>query len=470
MMNTDYRDFLEAKAQLGGEHGFDPVWMPDFLFDFQQSLTTWALRKGRAAIFADCGLGKTPMGLVWAENIVRKTGRPVLIVTPLAVSHQFVREGEKFGVEVRRSDDGTIRPGINVTNYERLHLFSPADVVGTYCDESSAIKAFNGRRREIVNDFMLKHEYRLMATATAAPNDWYELGTTSEALGELARTDMLARFFKNEENSTVVHAAAKWVGQRTDARRELGWRLKGHAVVPFWRWVASWARAIRKPSDIGFDDTRFILPELRVLEHLITDIPPAQGMLFTLPAIGLGEQRDEMRRTLVERCERVAELVNNTGKPAIVWCHLNDEGDTLEGLIPDAVQVSGADSDDYKENAMADFIEGRTRILISKPRIFGWGINLQHCNHMTFFPSHSYEAYYQAVRRCWRFGQTQPVTVDIVTTEGGRDIMQNLQAKDKKADQMFDSLIREMNSALNIAREEYAPLTMEVPSWLTTIN
>lgn len=467
---SDYAAFLERKAQLGTDDGFAPDTLPDFLFDFQRSLVEWSLRGGRRALFADCGLGKTPMQLAWADAVTRHANRPVLIVTPLAVSHQTVREGAKFGIEVRRSDDGTIRPGINVTNYERLHLFNPADVAGTVCDESSAIKAFHGVRREVVTTFMLKQQYRLLATATAAPNDWIELGTSSEALGELGRTDMLARFFKNDEGGSVVHAAAKWVGQNPTARRDLGWRLKGHAEVPFWRWVASWARAMRRPSDLGFDDARFTLPPLVLRDHLVTTNKPAPGMLFVMPAIGLHEQREEQRRTLAERCDMAAALVNNTGKPAIVWCHLNAEGDMLESLIPDAVQVSGSDTDAFKEQAVEDFTEGRTRVLISKPKIFGWGLNLQHCAHMTFFPSHSFEGYYQAVRRCWRFGQTEPVTVDIITTEGGREVMTNLQRKAEQADVMFSRLVAHMRDAETLARSSYSTLNTEVPSWLTTIK
>lgn len=466
-MADNYAAFLAAKAQLDSDGGFDPVFMPDALYPFQVALVEWAVRKGRGALFADCGLGKTPMQLAWAENVARHTGGRVLIVTPLAVSHQTVREGEKFGIEVRRSDDGTAHNGITVTNYERLHLFDPTDFVGTVCDESSAIKAFHGKRRSIVTDFMRKQPYRLMATATAAPNDWIELGTTSEALGELNRTDMLGRFFKNDEGSSVVTASAKWVGQRPTGDRGQGWRLKGHAVDHFWRWVASWSRALRSPADIGFPDDSFNLPPLIEREHLVVARTIAPGQLFAMPAIGLHEQREEMRRTIDERCETAAALVNDTGKPAIVWCHLNDEGDRLAGLIPDGVQVAGRDSDQHKEDTIEDFLAGNVRVLISKPKIFGWGLNLQHCAHMTFFPSHSYEAYYQAVRRCWRFGQQSPVTVDVVTTEGGRDIMENMQRKKEQAGEMFSQLVRHMNAATNLARADYSPVTMEVPEWLT---
>jgi len=278
---------------------------------------------------------------------------------------------------------------------------------------------------------------------------------------------MLSRFFKNDESTKVVTSSAKWVGQNADGRRDPGWRLKGHAVEPFWRWVASWARAMRSPEDLGFDGSRFDLPELTVNEHMIDSVNPAEGMLFNMVAIGLAEQRDEARRTINERCERVASLVNDTGEPAIAWCHLNAEGDLLEKLIPDCVQVAGGDSIEHKEKAVEDFIAGNVRVLVSKPKIFGWGLNLQHCAHMTFFPTHSYEAYYQAVRRCWRFGQERPVTVDIVTTPGGHDVMSNLQRKSDQAAEMFASLVRHMHESETIQRIEYECINMEVPAWMS---
>jgi hypothetical protein len=460
---TSYAEFLERRAQLEGMHGFEPEWMPDFLFSFQQALTTWAIEKGRAAIFADCGLGKTPMQLVWAENVRRHTGEPVLIVTPLAVSHQTIREGAKFGIEVSRSDDGTVHP-LTVTNYERLHHFDPKDFAGTVCDESSAIKSFHGVRREQVTRFMLKQRYRLLCTATAAPNDYIELGTASEALGELNRTDMLDRFFKNDDG-TSLHSRQKWIGQNP-GRKAIGWRFKGHAEEPFWRWVSSWARALRKPSDLGYSDSGFDLPELIEREHLVEAHAPAPGRLFELEANGLGEQREEQRRTLTERCEKVASLVNDTGQPAVVWCHLNDEGKLLARLIPDAVEVAGSDSDEHKERSFLGFADGDIRVIVTKPKIGAFGLNWQHCAHMTFFPSHSYEAYYQAVRRSWRYGQERPVVVDIVTTKGGHDIMENLHRKAVQCDRMFSSLTEHMTNALAITERRAFTVQEEVPSWL----
>lgn len=453
----NYVDFLNEKTQLSGNHGFKPVFMPDFLFDFQAELIEWAVMKGRAAIFADCGLGKTPMELVWAENIVRKTGENVLILTPLAVSAQMVREAEKFGIQVMRSSEGKAHPGITITNYEQLHKFNPAEFVGCVCDESSILKSFNGTRRGEITAFMRKMKYRLLATATAAPNDYIELGTSSEALGYLGHMDMLNRFFKNDLNNS---ATGRMRGE------VIKWRFKGHAETPFWRWVCSWARAIRRPSDLGFDDSKFILPPLDESEHLIDTNKTLEGMLFALPAVGLKEQREERRNTITERCEKAAALVSDTGQPALVWCHMNDEGDLLEKLIPDAVQVSGSDSDSAKEERMLGFSDGKVRVLITKPKIGAWGLNFQHCNHVTFFPSHSFEQYYQGVRRCWRFGQKRPVHVDIVTTEGERGVLKNLQRKAAQADKMFNSLVDEMNNAIGIERGLQFTKQQEIPKWL----
>jgi len=456
----DYQDFLEHKTQFYGDSGFSPVWMPDWLFDFQAALVEWSIRKGRAAIFADCGLGKTPMELVWAENIARKTGGNVLILTPLAVSHQAVHEAQKFGIDAQRSADGAAHR-ITIANYERLHYFNPSDFAGVVCDESSILKSFDGKRRGEITVFMRKMQYRLLATATAAPNDYIELGTSSEALGYLGHMDMLNRFFKNDLNNS---AQGRMRGE------VIKWRFKGHAELPFWRWVCSWARAIRRPSDLGFSDDRFVLPPLTEREHLVQADTLPEGMLFALPAAGLKEQRDERRRTVAERCERVAELVWNTGQPALVWCHLNEEGDQLERLIPDAVQVSGADSDDRKEDRMMAFASGKARVLVTKPKIGAWGLNFQHCAHITFFPSHSFEQYYQGVRRCWRFGQKRPVHVDLVTTEGELGVLRNLQRKAEQADRMFSSLVAEMNAAIAIDRASQFQSTIEVPQWLSTIK
>jgi hypothetical protein len=458
---NDYAEFLDRKSQLGGDHGFAPVWAPDFLFDFQSALVGWSLRRGRAAIFADCGLGKTPMQLVWAENVVRHTNGNVLVLLPLAVAQQTAREAAKFGIEARVSRDGTAHKGITLANYERLHHFNPDDFVGCVCDESSILKSFDGATRDAITKFMRKMPYRLLATATAAPNDYIELGTSSEALGHLGHMDMLNRFFKNDLNNS---ATGRMRGE------VIKWRLKGHAEDHFWKWVCSWARACRRPSDLGFDDAAFVLPPLSEREHMVDARTVADGFLFALPAVGLKEQRDERRRTVAERCEQASALVNGTGEPAIVWCNLNAEGDALEDMIPDAVQVSGADSDDAKEEKLTAFANGEARVLITKPSIGAWGLNFQHCAHLTYFPSHSFEQYYQAVRRCWRFGQRRQVVVDVITTEGEQNILANMKRKAKSADEMFARLVRHMNDAMRIDRQTTQPKTVKAPPWLTPIK
>jgi hypothetical protein len=465
---TSYEEFLDKKTQLGGESGFSPTWIPDYLFDFQKYLVDWNLRKGRAATFADCGLGKTPMSLVWAQNVVQHTNKPVLVATPLAVAHQFVTEGEKFQVETRRSVSGEIGLGaaVIVTNYERLHHFKPNDFSGFVCDESSILKSFDGARRSEITEFMRKMEYRLLATATAAPNDYTELGTSAEALGELGHMDMLMRFFKNDQH-TIKPMSYRQKGKDFQALDDKAkWRFKGHAEIPFWRWVCSWACAIRRPSDLGFSDDGFVLPELVERQHVVKANQLASGFLFALPAVGLTEQREERRRTITERCEAAAELTYGTGLPFVSWCHLNTEGDLLAKLSPDAVQVSGADSDDEKEEKFLAFSSGKVRGLITKPKIGAWGLNWQHCNHQTTFPSHSYEQYYQGVRRSYRFGQKLPVNIDIITTEGEMSVLENLQKKSKAADKMFSSLVGQMHQAQTIKRSiDFATTQEEIP-WL----
>jgi hypothetical protein len=454
---NDYQKFLQQKIHSDAVSGdWDISDLNAELFDFQKHLTTWALNRGRGAIFADCGLGKTPMQLEWANQIVRKTNGNVLILTPLAVSHQTVLEGEKFGIECRRSKSGEVHRGITVTNYERLHHFNPADFTGLVCDESSILKNFNGKYKAAIIEFMRKLPYRLLATATAAPNDYIELGTSSEALGELGYMDMLNRFFKNDQNNTKV---GRYMGQT------LKWRFKGHAETPFWKWVCSWARAIRKPSDLGYNDGNFSLPPLIENEHVIKHYNTPEGMLFNMPAVGLQEERAERRASLKERCEKAAELAD-TKEPALIWCHLNDEGDLIEKLTPDCVQVSGKDSDDAKEEKLLAFARGEIRALVTKPKIGAWGLNFQHCSHVVSFASHSFEQYYQSIRRCWRFGQKNAVNVDIVVSDGEVNVMKNLQRKAAAADKMFDELNYHMNNALRIEMDNKFNQKEDVPSWL----
>jgi hypothetical protein len=457
-MNVSYSNFLEKKSQYGHDCGFAPLWIPEFLFDFQKALIEWSVTKGRAAVFADCGLGKTPMELVWAENIVRKTGKRVLILTPLAVSYQTTREAEKFGIEVERSH-GRFTKNIIITNYEQLEHFSPNDFIGVACDESSILKNFDGVRKSQITEFMKKLPYRSLWTATAAPNDYIELGTSAEALGVMGYMDMLNRFFKNDQNTSDIKA------HKNRYNMAAKWRFKKHAEEPFWRWVCSWARAVRRPSDMGFDDTNFVLPELIERETIVDCSRPLPGRLFVEPAVGLKEQREERRATLKERCEMVAEKVNSNSV-ALVWCNLNDEGDLLEQLIPDAVQVAGKHTDEEKEERLLAFAENKIRVLITKAKISGFGLNFQNCHHTTFFPSHSYEQYYQGIRRMWRFGQINKVVVDIITTKGEIDVLKNLQRKAAQADQMFSKLVGYMNHALSVDSSRTYDKKERIPQWL----
>lgn len=455
-----YSEFIEKKAQIDNRDGFEPIFIPDFLFGFQKSLVEWAILKGRCGIFADCGLGKSPMELAWAQNVVEKTNGRVLFLTPLAVGAQMQKEGEKFGIETIRSRHGKLYGKIIITNYEQLGHFSPFDFSGIVCDESSILKNFKGKIKHAINIFMRKIKYRLLATATAAPNDFIELGTSSEALGYLGYMDMLGKFFKNDQNS----CATKQRGRFTEGTK---WRLKGHAHDQFWRWVTSWARAVRYPSDIGFPDDGYILPELIENEHEIDitgrNVP---GELFVFPAHGLKEQREERRGTIKKRCEKVAEIVNGHKDYCVVWCNLNDEGDLLEKMIPDAIQVSGRDPDEAKENKLVAFSEKQARVIITKPKIGAWGLNWQHCNRITYFPTHSYEQFYQAVRRCWRFGQKRKVIVDMIFTEGDKNVIMNLKRKQQQAIKMFDNLTREMNDSLSIKNIEKFEKKERLPKWL----
>lgn len=475
-MNNDYEAFLSAKRQLAGDFGFDPISLPDAMFDFQRSLTTWAIKKGRAAIFADCGLGKSLMQVAWADNVARQTGKRVLIITPLAVAHQTVIEAQKFGIDASRSKSGELESQIVVTNYDRLHLFSPSDFAGAVCDESSILKHYTGATQKQVTRFIGKMGFRLLCTATAAPNDYVELGTSSEALGELNYSDMLKRFFRQlddkgqkketKEQEFAEKASSYYQKLSFRVSQSIGqWRLKHHARHDFWRWVASWARACRKPSDLGFSDDGYDLPELIENMHQVNAVTPQEGFLFTLPAFGLSEEREERKHTLNERCELAARLVDHD-RPAVVWCHTNAEGDLLEQLISDARQVAGKTPNDEKEEIYRAFESGECRVIVIKPKIGAWGLNWQHCNHVVSFASHSYEQYYQSVRRCWRFGQKNPVTVDVIASEGEGRVLANMQRKASQADVMFSMLIGEMNNAMSINQEPKSNTKPTIPSWL----
>lgn len=451
--NGDYESFLRSKQDLGPTHGFEPIEIPSFLFPFQSFLSEWNIRRGRGANYCDCGMGKTLLEFVYVDNCIRKCGKPGLILTPLGVCGQMVREAEKFGFMAAQSRDGTIPAPITITNYEKLHLFSPDDFCVIACDEASVLKDCDSATRARVTEFCRTIPYRLLATATPAPNDWPELGTSAECLGEMGYHDMITKFFK-----------------QTTTKDHLGWgrtkyHIRAHGEHDFWRWVCSWARSARKPSDLGFSDDEFILPGLEIREHIVESKSKRNGYLFDIPAVTLNQQREERRRTIRERCERVAELIDHD-RPAIAWCHLNPEGDLLEQIIPDSVQVSGKDSDEAKEEAFAAFSSGQVRVMISKPSIAGHGLNWQHCAHQTFFPSHSFEEWYQAIRRSYRFGQKQVVRVDVVASEGEAGVVANLNLKAEKSEIMFSRLVSLMNDHMQINPTNGLVNREELPQWL----
>lgn len=456
--NTTLDAFLQAKAQLARPVGFEPTFLPDFLYTFQSTLLSWSTRMGRSLILADCGLGKTPMSLCWAANVSQHTKGRVLILTPLAVSQQFVDEGEKFGIPVARSRTGQPAGEITVTNYEQIEKFNAADFAGVVCDESSCIKNWMAKRRATLTEFLREVPYRLLDTATPAPNDYHELGTSAEALGHLGYFDMLAYFFINDENS--LHPTS--LGAR--------WRFKKAAELPFWRWVCSWARALRRPSDITGDledDLAFQLPELRNVDHIVKTSHTLPGYLpgITVEAVTLQEQREERKLSIRERCELAATLATHD-RPVVLWTEYNAEADLLEEIIPDALQVSGGMSDDKKVERFSAFGRGDLRALITKPKIGAWGLNWQHCNHVISFVSHSFEQDYQAVRRCWRFGQERPVTVDRIATLGEARVLRNLQRKAKQAARMFDQLVEQMNRPEHMTHNTNIQDSVEIPPWL----
>ena len=433
-MTDEYRSFVASKQWKAPASGFEATFLPDALFDWQKAIVRWACKKGRAALFEDCGLGKTFQQLVWARNVQSHTGGSVLILAPLAVAGQTVREGGKFGIIAKhvRELDEVDGPGIYVANYERLDRFLAVKWSGIVLDESSILKSFNGTIRNTIIEGFAGVDYKLACTATPSPNDHTELGNHAEFLGVMTRTEMLASFFVHDAMETSV------------------WRLKGHAQSDFWKWVAGWAIMARKPSDIGFSDDGFLMPPMQIITHTLESGIVQDGLLFAVAARTLEDQRAARRQTLPARVAKVAELVNASDRPWLVWCELNDEGDDLESAIPDAVQVSGADDDDAKSSKMLGFTDGTHRVLTTKAKIAGYGMNWQHCNRMAFVGlSHSYEQFYQSVRRCWRFGQNQTVEVHIVSTDIESEIMENIQRKQADADAMAAGMIEHMSTVMH---------------------
>lgn len=451
--NMNYQEFLEKKNQNAKNYGFKSLFLPDYCFDFQKFLIDWALFKGRSAIFADTGMGKTIMQLVWSENIVKKTNKNILILSPLAVSMQTVKEGEKFGIEINRSRDGNHKGKITITNYQQLEKFNPNDYIGLVCDESSILKNFEGKIKNQIIRFSNKMPYRLLCSATPSPNDFTEFGNSSEALGELKYMDMIEQFFRDTQNDKNP----QWSTPK--------YELKKHAHHIFWRWIVSWARAIRKPSDLGFDDSKFILPDLIENEYILKVTKPLPGHLFPSKAVTLKDQRAEGKIQIKERAEKILEL-NSKYPLNVSWINYDYEGNYLEKLLPNSLQISGRDNDDKKEEKFEAFLKGLIQNLVIKPKIGAFGLNWQHCNHTTFFPMHSYEQYYQGIRRFWRYGQKNKVVVDVVSTEGEGRILNNIKRKAQEAEKKFSMIIQFMNDELKIDKKEIFNKKLEVAQWL----
>lgn len=449
---TEYDSFINSKRATMPPSGFtvDRNDLHGSLFDFQRDLVRWALRRGRAAIFAGTGLGKTRMQTEWAMNVHRLSGGDVLMLAPLAVAAQTVREAAELGYEItmcRSQDD--VRPGLNIANYEMLHKFEPVFFDGVVLDESSILKSFTGKiRTDLIESFAFT-PYRLACTATPAPNDYMEIGNHAEFLGVMSRSEMLSMYFVHDGGETQK------------------WRLKGHAENEFWRWVASWGVVLEKPSDLGYADDGYILPPLTITDHVIeVDGEPAKT---------LSQRQKARRETVAERVAAAAEIVNASDQPFIVWCDLNVESEMLAAAIPDAVEVKGSDKPAHKEQAMLDFAAGKIRVLVTKPSIAGFGLNWQHCADMIFVGlSDSFEQVFQAIRRCYRFGQTRPVNVTMITSSREGATADNIKRKEADFRKMVAEMVqytKEITSESIRSAErdstEYEPTApLIIPSWL----
>ena len=454
-----YSEFLGQKKRILNPVGFTPTSIAEWLFSFQRDIVGWSLRRGRSCIFADCGMGKTAMQLEWSRQVSAHTSGRVFILAPLAVAAQTKAEGARFGINVTLCrDNSDVRDGINIANYDRLHRFDCSQFSGVVLDESSILKASDGKTRTAIIEAFARTQFRLACTATPAPNDHMELGNHAEFVGAMSTQEMLATYFCHDGGETQK------------------WRLKGHAKKDFWRWVCSWAAMIRKPSDLGYDDGDFVLPPLTVHERIV-EVGATDGHLFAMPAESLGDRLAARRQSIAERVAECAAIVNESSEPWIIWCNLNDESRLIAASIPGAVEVTGSDSPEFKESAMLDFAAGKIRVLVSKCSICGFGMNWQHCRNVAFVGlSDSWESYYQAVRRCWRFGQTQPVHVYMIAAETEGNVVANIKRKEADAEVMAKSMVAEMADIIRAeikaqsrTFEDYQPkMKMEIPSWLQT--
>jgi superfamily II DNA or RNA helicase len=444
----DYIQFLESKRHTIGEFGFEPNYYPDMAFDFQRSIIEKAVKKGRMAVFADTGLGKTLIQLSIAKNIINHTNKKVLILTPLAVAFQFILEAEKMGIDdIEYSKDGKHTKKIVICNYERLHYFDSSDFVGVILDESSILKNFDGAIKNQVTSFVKKIPYRYLSTATPSPNDFIELGTSSEALGYMGYVDMLGKFFK--QNNNAIDSTNRNVGEK--------FYLKPHAEKDFFAWVNQWGIMVKLPSDLGFSNDKYTLPKLVVNRHIVKNESQidinGQIQIFNIIAKNFNEIRFEQKQTEQKRCEKAIELAN--GKTSVYWCNTNNESAILKANDKDAVEIIGSQSIERKEEILLAFASGQIDRIITKAKMTSFGLNWQHCNHSVFFPTWSYEQYYQAIRRFWRFGQTKDVTIDMVISDGQTRVIEALQQKTEKAIQLYESLTRNVNQTFTHTKKEF---------------
>lgn len=445
---NDYETLLSRKRHTIGNQGFEPIYMPDIAFDFQQHVIEKAMIRGRNANFLDTGLGKTLIQLSIAENVIRKTNKKVLILTPLAVAFQFMLEADKLGIDdIEYSKEGKHSKKIVICNYERLHYFDPSDFHCLILDESSVLKNYDGKTKEKVTAFSRKITYRYLSTATPSPNDYIELGTSSEVLGHMGYMDMLGKFFRNNQNS--VDSNNRNIGSK--------WYLKPHAQKDFFAWVNQWSIMIRKPSDVGFSDDRYKLPELITNTHTVKNQSlidvNGQVQMFTPLAKTMTEVRHEQKMTELDRCQKAVELAQD--KTSVYWCNTNQESKYLKEMDTEAKEIIGSMTIEQKEEILLSFSRGEIKRIITKPKITSFGLNWQHCNHTTFFPTWSYEQYYQAIRRFWRFGQTQDVTVDLVVSDGQKRVIDALKEKAKKADELYTRLTESVNHSFSDVRKEF---------------
>lgn len=452
-----YTEFIKSKQHSINNYGISPNWLPDSMFDYQKYVAEITIKKGRYADFLDTGLGKTLIELILAKNYIQHTNKPALIICPLAVAFQFIAEAEKFCIDdIQYSKDGKYNKKIVVCNYERLDKFNHLDFDCVILDESSILKNFEGAIKNQVTSFLKKIKYRYLFTATPSPNDYTELGTSSEALGYLGYTDMLTKFFTNNEDTiSPMNIGTEWI-------------LKGHAKDNFFKWVSSWSISMRKPSDLGFDDSKHILPELIKNYHPVKNdknmVINGQILMFNMDARRLTEVREENRLTIDKRCEKAVELASHHDC-SVYWCNLNNEGDLLQQLDRSAYQIKGSMDIDKKEELLLGFFKGDIKKLITKPKMTAFGLNWQHCNHTVYFPTFSYEQYYQAIRRFWRFGQKREVICDLVFSDGQKRVMDSLLAKTDKANELFSKLNSNLHKTYEVTNKEFNK-PIQIPNFL----